>query len=247
MNPTALKILYQDEALIAIDKPPGLLCHRSRIDKRATEFAVQKLRAQIDHDVFLIHRLDRPTGGVLLFALDSHVARLLSEQMARREMIKHYRAIVRGHPPCQGRWDEALQEKPDRKADKLATKGKAPQPAITEFQTVQRWEIPFSVGKYPTSRCSEVLVRPLTGRRHQIRRHFNHMAHPIIGDTSHGDRRHNRLFREQLGVTGLLLFACQIEFRHPTGQHWLKISAGPNPTFQNARQKLNQQDRLGPK
>ena len=240
MNQQALKVLYQDDHLIAIDKPAGLLCHRSRIDKQATEFAVQMLRQQISRHVFLIHRLDRPTAGVLLFALDSQSARKLSEQMARHEIIKHYQAIVRGHPPNQGRWDEPLLEKPDRKTDRLAQKDKNPQPAITEFETTRKWEIPFRSGKYATSRYSEVWVRPLTGRRHQIRRHFNHMAHPIIGDTTHGDRRHNRSFRENLGITGLLLFARQIELRHPTRGDWLKIVAGPNQTLHDARQKLNE-------
>ncbi|MDG2013356.1 MAG: pseudouridine synthase [Pirellulaceae bacterium] len=247
MTNSRLEILYQDEALIAVDKPAGLLCHRSRIDKFATEFAVQKLRDQIGSDVFLIHRIDRPTSGVLLFALNSATARNLSQQMASHEIIKEYRAIVRGHPPQHGRWEEALLEKPDRKTDREAQKDKPPQAAITEFATQTYWEIPFSAGKYPTSRYSEVLVKPLTGRRHQIRRHFNHMAYPLIGDTSHGDRRHNRLFREELGVSGLLLVACLVKFRHPVSGDWVQVSANPNVAFKEARRQLWLHDIASPR
>lgn len=239
VNSEALKILYQDEALVAIDKPAGLLCHRSKIDKRANEFAIQKLRNQIDQEVFLVHRLDRPTSGVLLFALNSATARDLSRQIAHHEFKKQYRAIVRGHPPQKGRWEEALLEKTDRKCDRRIRKNKLPQPAVTEFETQSAWEIPISISRYPTSRYSEVLIKPLTGRRHQIRRHFNHMAYPLIGDTSHGDRRHNRLFREQFGISGLLLVACNLEFRHPISGNWIQVQAKPNQAFEKARRQLS--------
>ena len=234
-----LKILYHDESIVAVDKPAGLLCHRSRIDKYATEFAVQKLRDQIGSEVFLVHRIDRPTSGVLLFALNSTTARDLSQQMASHKISKQYRAIVRGYPPQRGCWEEALLEKPDRKTDRDAEKDKLPQTAITEFETQTCWEIPFSAGKYSTSRYSEVLVKPQTGRRHQIRRHFNHMAHPLIGDSTHGDRRHNRLFREQLGVSGLLLVACAVGFRHPISNVWTQVIANPSEAFEKARRQLS--------
>ena len=239
MPNSPLKILYQDETIVAVDKPAGLLCHRSRIDKFATEFAVQKLREQMGQEVFLVHRIDRPTSGVLLFALNSTTARDLSQQMAGHEICKSYRAIVRGHPPQRGRWEEALLEKPDRMTDLGAQKDKPPQAAITEFETQTHWEIPFSAGKYPTSRYAEVLVKPKTGRRHQIRRHFNHMAYPLIGDSSHGDRRHNRLFREELGVSGLLLVASGLEFRHPISNARIQVTAKPNEAFKKARRQLS--------
>ena len=192
--------------------------------------------------MFLVHRLDRPTSGVLLFALNPTAARVLSEQFADREVKKSYRAIVRGHPPVQGRWEEALVEKPDRISDKRAQLDKAPQPATTEFATVRRWEIPFSTGKYPNSRYSELTITPLTGRKHQIRRHFNHMAHPIVGDTTHGDRRHNRLFRERLGVSRLLLIAQSLQFRHPSNRQPIKVSAPLGVELTTALQQLGRLD-----
>lgn len=238
----ALNILYQDADVVAIDKPSGLLVHRSRIDVRTHEFAMQKLRDQIEQPVFLVHRLDRPTSGVLLFALNKDAARGLSDQFVNRTVGKSYRAIVRGHTPDQGQWEEALLEKPDRLSDMNARRDKAPQPAITRFTTVGRREIPFSTGKYPNSRYSEVIVEPLTGRKHQIRRHFNHMAHPIVGDTTYGDRRHNLLFRERLGVHRLLLVAETMQFRHPSTSQPIRISAPVGEEFEKARQQLDRFD-----
>lgn len=74
-----LEIIYQDDELIAINKPAGMLVHRSWLDKHETVFAMQTLRDQIGQHVFLIHRLDRPTSGVLLFALNSEMARTISQ------------------------------------------------------------------------------------------------------------------------------------------------------------------------
>ena len=173
-----LEIVYQDESLVAINKPAGLLVHRSRIDVRATEFALQRLRDQIQQSVFPVHRIDRPTSGVLLFALDSKIAAAVAKQFEQRTVEKSYHAIVRGFLPENGCWDEPLVEKHDRIVDRKAQKNKAAQPATTQFRLSWQWEIPFSAGKYPTSRYSLATIRPLTGRKHQIRRHFNHMAPP---------------------------------------------------------------------
>ncbi len=234
-----MKILYQDEHIVAVDKPAGLLVHRSRIDVHAREFAVQKLRNQIDKPVFLVHRLDRPTSGVLLFALSADDARQLSEQFQDRRVSKTYRAIVRGYTSDLGRTAEPLIERHDRVSDTQAQSIKTPQAALTTYETIRRWELPFSVGKYPHSRYSEVKIVPVTGRKHQIRRHFNHLAHPIIGDTTHGDRRHNRLFREQLHVSRLLLMAEELRFTHPASQQVLTIQSSRNADFEFATIQLD--------
>ncbi len=235
-----LTVLYRDADIVAIDKPAGLLVHRSRIDTRATEFAVQRLRQQLNQPVFLIHRLDRPTSGVLLFAFHKNAARALSQQFAERRVKKTYRAIVRGHTCDQGCWEEALVEKHDRMTDHNAQPNKPAQPATTCFETLRRWEVPFSAGKYPNSRYSEVVFRPLTGRKHQIRRHCNHFAHPIVGDTSHGDRRHNRLFRERLGVSRLLLVAEKLCFNHPVTNTRIEVKTPLGSAFENAVRGLEE-------
>jgi len=221
-----------------------LLVHRSRIAIDATEFAVQRLRDQIGQPVFPVHRIDRPTSGVLLFGLNRDVARALSKQFEQRTIEKSYTAIVRGHPADSGRWDEPLQEKHDPIVDRLADKQKPKQHAITEFQTMQRWTVPYSTGKYPSSRYSLVAVRPLTGRRHQIRRHFNHMAYPLVGDSTHGDRRHNRLFREQFGIKRLLLVARSMTFVHPVGMTEQVLTAELGTEFCRAIECLNDSNLL---
>jgi len=236
---TKLTILHQDQHLVAIDKPAGLMVHRSRIDVHARQFALQMLRDQIGQKVFPIHRLDRPTSGVLLFGLNSEIAKILSHQFEARTIEKSYTAIVRGIPPQTGIWDEPLLEKPDPIVDAMADKNKPPQPAVTHFQTIRSWEVPFSTGKYPHSRYSLVKISPKTGRRHQIRRHFNHMAHPIIGDTSHGDRRHNRLFRERFRSRRLLLVASSIDLAHPQFETPLTINAELGSDFEHAINQLN--------
>ena len=236
---SSLEIVYQDESLVAINKPAGLLVHRSRIDVHATEFALQRLRDQIQQPVFPVHRIDRPTSGVLLFALASSIAAEVAKQFQQRMVEKSYHAIVRGFLAEDGRWDEPLLEKHDRIVDRQARTDKAAQPATTQFHSTRQWEIPFSAGKYPTSRYSLALIRPLTGRKHQIRRHFNHMAHPIIGDTTYGDRRHNRLFAERLGCRRLLLAATELKLDHPVSGDRLTITAGLGADFEQAIEQLN--------
>ena len=241
METAQLKILFQDQYIVAIDKPAGLMVHRSRIDVTAREFALQMLRDQIGQPVFPVHRIDRPTSGVLLFALDKVTARSLALQFETRTIMKQYLAIVRGTPASKGSWDEPLIEKPDRIVDKLADKDKPAQPAVTQFETIQSWQVPYSTGptaKYSNSRYSLVRITPLTGRRHQIRRHFNHMGHPIVGDSTHGDRRHNRLFRETFSLGRLMLVAKSLTIKHPITSTELNIQAQPGWEFEKAVQFL---------
>jgi len=218
----ALQILIQDEHLVAINKPAGLLVHRSRVDVHATEFALQMLRDQIGQVVFPVHRIDRPTSGVLLFALNKEIARELAEQFAARTVSKSYLAIVRGKTPDSNR---ARNDKPA-------------QDAITEFITLNSWTVPFSAGKYPESRYSLIEAKPLTGRKHQLRRHFNHMAYPIVGDTTYGDRRHNRLFRQQFDVHRLLLVAKRLRFSHPITGSDVEVEAEVGLEFEKALSQL---------
>ncbi|MCL4125364.1 UNVERIFIED_CONTAM: hypothetical protein GTU68_018009 [Idotea baltica] len=234
-----LEILYRDSHLVAIDKPAGLLVHRSKIAREATEFALQRLRDQIGQAVFPVHRIDRPTSGVLLFALNSNIAAKMTTQFQARTIRKTYQAIVRGFAPEKGTWDEPLLEKLDRMTDGKANQNKPAQPAVTQFKTVAKWSIPFSAGKYPSSRYSHVVAYPKTGRKHQLRRHFNHMAHPIIGDTTYGDRRHNRLFTEHLGNNRLLLVAKELTFQHPCSGLPITVTADLGEPFERTIQKLD--------
>lgn len=203
-----LSILYRDEHFVAIDKPPGMLVHRTRIAEEGP-YAMLLLRDQIGQHVFPVHRLDRPTSGVLLFALSSEAAREMCGVFESRLVEKRYLAVVRGYTEEAGTIDYALREEDH----------KPPQEAVTHYRRLTTVELDIAVGRYPQARYSLVEVTPETGRMHQIRKHFHHIFHPLIGDTTHGEGRHNRLFRDHFNMQRLLLFATELCFRHPyTGQ-----------------------------
>jgi tRNA pseudouridine65 synthase len=221
-----LNIIFRDEYLVAVDKPSGMLVHRSFLDKHETVFVMQTLRDQLGQHVFPVHRLDRPTSGVLLFALSSDVARLLSQQQEQRLWRKHYLAVVRGYLPEGGELDYALKEQLDKIADKFSQTDKDPQQAITRFKPLQQVELAIAVSKYPAARYSLVALQPLTGRKHQLRRHLAHLRHPIVGDTSHGDGKHNALFKQHFNCRRLLLVAKQLQLPHPVSGQTVLLSAG---------------------
>jgi tRNA pseudouridine65 synthase len=217
-----LDILYRDDHLIAIDKPPGLLVHRSDIDRHETRFAVQLLRDQIGRRVQPVHRLDRGTSGVLLFAFDPEVTRELSRQFENNEVEKTYLAVVRGWPPEEGLIDHPLSRRFDDYGRTLPDA--PPQAARTRYRRLATIELSVAIEGHPTSRYALVELQPLTGRQHQLRRHMKHISHPIIGDATHGRGRHNRYFKETLGCDRLLLACVGLAFRHPvTGE---KVSVG---------------------
>lgn len=220
-----LVVLYQDEYLIAIDKPSGLLVHRSMLDKHETQFAMQMLRDQIGQHVFPVHRLDRPTSGVLIFALSSDIARLLNEQFSAQTIEKTYLAIVRGHIPEQGQIEHALKEKLDKIADKMVNQDKPAQEAFTLYQRLALFELPFAVGRYPSARYSLVKLNPKTGRKHQLRRHMAHINHPIVGDTTHGDGKHNAFIRQQYDLHQLALTCKSMTLRHPVSGESVQIKS----------------------
>lgn len=227
-----LTVIYRDEHLVAINKPSGLLVHRSDIDRHETRFAIQLLRDQIGQPVFPIHRLDKPTSGVLLFALHSECARLLGTTFSTHQLTKSYLAIVRGAAPDNITIDHALTEELDKISDKKATKDKPAQQAITHVKTLARIELPIAVDKYPSSRYSLVACQPQTGRKHQIRRHLKHINHPIIGDAKHGKGRHNRFFQQQYDCHRLMLAATELKLQHPYTGELLVLTARLDKNFQ---------------
>jgi tRNA pseudouridine65 synthase len=224
------ELLFLDPHLAAIHKPAGMLVHRSLIDRHEVRFAMQWLRDRLGRRVYLCHRLDKPTSGVLLFALTPEIARRLGEQFAGQRVQKRYLAIVRGHLEA-GRIDHPLVERPDAYSDALADPDKPAQPAVTDYQALARCELPFPVGRYPSARYSLLELRPRSGRKHQLRRHLKHLFHPIVGDTTYGDGRHNRFFRDQFGCTRLLLAATDLTFTHPVTGRETRIQAPLEPGF----------------
>jgi tRNA pseudouridine65 synthase len=216
-----LSIIYQDSELVAINKPHGLLVHRSAIAADTDIFAVQLLRDQLGQKVNPVHRLDRKTAGVLLFALNDEVNSLVQQQFQNGQVKKTYHAIVRGFTPDSGEIDYPLKREDGTVQD-----------AFTSYKTLQRTEVPFQVGKHPTSRYSLVELTPTTGRMHQLRKHMAHIFHPIIGDRPHGCNKQNRYFKENLGMTSMMLHAGELEFVHPVSGCNLSINAPYCSDFQ---------------
>lgn len=259
-----LDILYRDDWLVAIQKPSGLLVHRSPIAAHEERFAVQLLRDQIGRRVFPAHRLDRGTSGVLLFALERDVARTLAQRFETQVVDKRYLAIVRGHPAESGLIDHALVRRLDpmeiRRGKGAGARDALPedvgerdetddgdtsdvakgnetavvavaQPARTRFRRLATVELPHAVDRYPSSRYALVELFPETGRRHQLRRHLKHIAHPIIGDATYGKGRHNRLFQDLFGSHRLLLACTRLALDHPVTNAALEIVAPPAADF----------------
>ena len=233
MRPVSpLAIVYRDECLCAIHKPSGLLVHRTPLDRGETRFAVQLLRDQIGCHVHPVHRLDRGTSGVLLFALDRDVARAVGAQFLDREVGKRYVAVVRGHPPVTGTIDHALGRQRDEYEFHPSGAGDGePQGAVTRYRRLAIAELPHAVDRYPSSRYALLELQPETGRRHQIRRHLKHVAHPVIGDATYGKGRHNRLFARLFGSDRLLLACVELRLVHPATGKPLVLAAPPADDF----------------
>jgi tRNA pseudouridine65 synthase len=202
--------------------------HRTALDSRATAFAVQRLRDQLGRPVYPAHRLDRATSGVLLFALEPAVHARLAAAFEAGAVEKRYLAIVRGWPPATELIDHALSRLDEDGGGKAAGPARAAQ---TELEALATVELAVRVDRYPTSRYALVALAPRTGRRHQLRRHLAHVHHPIVGDTTYGQGRHNRLFRERFGSSRLLLHALSVRLAHPASGAPLEIRAPPPPDF----------------
>lgn len=226
-----LEIIYRDEHFVVINKPAGLLVHRSPIDRHETRFALQILRDQIGQRVYPVHRLDKPTAGALLFALSADSARLAAEAFADRKVSKHYLTVVRGHCPEQGRIDHPLSFKADKIADRDRLKEREAQTAVTDYQRLATIELDVTVDRYPQTRYSLVHLQPLTGRKHQLRRHMKHLGYPMIGDAKYGKGVHNRYFAEQLQIPGLLLHAFALHWQHPYSGETISSSAALDSRF----------------
>lgn len=231
-----LEILYQDNNYVAIHKPSGLLVHRSPIDKNETRFALQEVRNQIGQYVYPIHRLDKPTSGVLIFALSSEAADKIQSQFNDGGVQKTYQALVRGFTPQVLDIDYPVKARIDKKHGTAAEA--EPKDAQTELNTLEQYELPIQVERYPSTRYSLVELKPKTGRRHQLRYHMKHISQPIIGDAKYGKGIHNRFFAQHFNCPRLMLCATQLSFLHPYMEAKVTIETSLDETFQNALDQL---------
>lgn len=216
--PSLLDILFQDDHLVAVNKPSGLLVHKSWVAKDAKEFALQMVRDQTGKHVFPIHRLDRPTSGVLLFAFSGETSRDVQNNWEQAE--KTYWAVVRGWLKEPILVDHPLKGMADYGQDATTT-----QAAQTAFQPIKHAEIDAQIDRYPQSRFSWVEAKPKQGRTHQIRRHLKHLSHPIIGDARYGKSKYNHYIAQQYQCPGLLLHARELTITHPITGKPLAINA----------------------
>jgi tRNA pseudouridine65 synthase len=224
-------ILFQDEHYAAINKPHGLLTHPSAMAKDADTSAMQILRDHLGKHVYPVHRLDRKTGGVLLFALDKESHKVTQKMFAENLIHKKYWAIVRGYTEKEGEIDYPIKNE----------NGKTKE-ALTLYTTLKTAEVAIPFGKHQTSRYSLVLAEPKTGRMHQLRMHFSHILHPIIGDRPHGCNKQNKLFKEKWQMTTMLLHAKELAFAHPFNGKEINLKAEPQPEFQRMMVALGLHD-----
>ena len=220
MQTITLPILYQDEHLVAINKPHNLLVHRSSIAADESVFALQLLRNQLNCWVSPCHRIDRKTSGVLLFALSEKVDRAIKSQFENHAVRKKYLALVRGYLPESGTANRPLEKEKGGLQD-----------AVTHYRCLQQIEVDIAVSKYPKSRYSLAEITPETGRMHQIRRHFAQMRHYLIGDKTYGECKHNKMFETKFGLNTMLLHASELSFIHPISGENMYIEAPMNEEF----------------
>lgn len=231
-----LPILWRDDNFVIINKPSGLLVHKSMIDRHETRFALQILRNQLGMHVFPIHRLDKPTSGALIFALSKEAARDFNARALPIE--KEYLAVSRGFAPRAVSVNHPLREELDKICDKNANKDKPAQSALTAFYCLATAELEAKIERFPISRYSLVLCKPSTGRKHQIRRHLKHLSHPIIGDAKHGKGVHNRYFKDNLKAPRLLLHASKVDFIHPYSGETISVLAPLDNCMQQLLKKF---------
>lgn len=228
-----IEIIYQDDDIVAVNKPSGIKVHRGVYDSRREQFALQIVRDQVGQYLYPVHRLDKPTSGALMFALNPGAARSLAKSFARHQVQKTYLAVVRGYIAEAGEVNHPLCRSDD--GEQL---NRAPREARTRYLRLDTAELPVAVGRYATGRYSLVQVMPATGRMHQIRRHMSHLRHPIINDRQYGDNKHNRFFSEELQCRRLLLAATELRFPHPRSREITCLTARLDDAFSGILRRM---------
>lgn len=241
----SVSILYEDEDLVAVAKPSGMFVHRSLADRSASEFLVQIVRDRIGCYVYPLHRLDRPTSGLVLLTKSREAAAKFGELLAQRRMVKTYAALVRGYAPEACVVDRPLTSSRGRKKEKEHPQA-MPQPAETEIRGIERLEVPVATSRHPATRLTLLEAQPRTGRYHQIRRHLAGLGYPVIGDAEHGDSRLNRLLQQHVGITRLMLAATQLEFIHPVKLMALRIQCPLEPSFVSVLERIRGMSQTSP-
>lgn len=234
-----IQVVYSDDDLVAVYKPAGVMVHRGSMTLQNEPVLLQTLRDQLQQFLYPIHRLDRPTAGLVLMATSSNVAGKLGEMFMSHQVQKHYQALVRGYMPDETTVDRPLLH--PKYFDERFSSDHPLQPAKTHFRCLRRFEVPWPASGFSSARFSLLEIRPESGRWHQIRRHLNHIGHPVIGDHRHGDHRWNQMFYERTGIYRMLLTAMRLDFRHPTSSEPISLLVGRGEAFDDAIEILTRQ------
>ncbi len=221
-------IIYEDEWLLVVHKPSAVPVHNSEWGDRSGRSLIQMAASYLGQRVSAVHRLDRPASGLVILAKDRETAANAGRAFQRRTVRKTYVALVRGFCDASGVIGLPL---PRHHGSRPKTGPEILLESETAYRSVQKYELPFQSDRYPTSRLTLLAVQPLTGRWHQIRRHLNRVAHPILGDTTHGDNTQNRFFRCQFGLQRLMLASTALEIQHPRTMAPLRLEATPEHSF----------------
>jgi tRNA pseudouridine65 synthase len=201
-----IEVLYQDEALIIVNKPSGLSAHRGYSSEHG-DYVLTRVRDALGERVFLAHRLDRATSGAIALVRDARWVAELSRAFEQGQVKKGYLALARGVLPGEHLVDYAIPKCDGRDAPRVS--------AQTLFRSLSVLEGRFTL----------LEAEPLTGRYHQIRRHLKHLRHPIVGDTTYGDGKQNRLARERFGLLRLFLHARKLDLPHPSSGKLVQVVA----------------------
>ncbi|QUX91843.1 pseudouridylate synthase [Marinomonas sp. A3A] len=234
-----LNILFQDEHLVAVNKPAGLLVHRTHLAKDEEDAVVQRLRDQTGRWVFPVHRLDRGTSGVLVMAFSPEVARHLAIQFSESKTRKTYHCLVRGYCEESGVIDYPLAKLNEQKGRSRFKIEGTEREAVTSFTRLKQFQLPFPVSRYDSMRLSWLEVTPKQGRKHQIRRHFKHHLNPLVGDSCYGCRHINKVVKEIWPEDfRLMLHASCLEFTHPISEQIITLKADFSDEMTNILNKL---------
>lgn len=235
IEPPSIEIVFEDDDLLAVNKPAGLLVHRSAIAADETDFLLERLQQQTGSTLLLAHRLDRATSGLVVLAKSREGAADLGRQFMARSVRKRYLAVVRGWPEAEGVVDYPLPDVRERSPRK---------PALTRWRVLATTTVPIALGKYPEQRYALLEVAPETGRYRQIRKHLHHVSHHVIGDTSHGRGDHNRLWRQHFAMHRMLLHAWRLELSHPVSGAPLRLQAPLDEAWRGAVNRFDWQAAL---
>lgn len=216
-----MEIVYEDTHILLINKPSNLLVHHSYYARNIEEDSLVELLSLQGIKAYPVHRLDRKTSGLILFAKQKEEVAVFQSLFENQAIEKKYIALLRGHIAPSGVIDSPVKNERGNYKE-----------AETHFRCIKHIELPIPVEPYETSRYSIVEFSPKTGRMHQLRIHANKISHPIIGDPKHGNRHHNHMFIEKFGIDMFFLHAFSLAFIHPFTGSQIAITVDP-PAFWN--------------